>query len=255
MEQKFSVLKENGRVIRGIKLYENHPNDQVRPLILCHGFTSDMRSVYADAKELMKDGYVCYIFDFCGGGFETISDGNFHSEMTPLTEIDDLNDVVQFVQKDTDVDSNLLTLIGYSQGGFVSAVYASRHPEIIERLILNYPAFCIPDDARKGSMQIIQFDPNNIPDFIGEGKMRLNGEYARSVLHFQMYEEIKNYKGNVLLNHGDEDEIVPISYSNQAKEVYGECCEYHVLKGAPHGFHEDPYFTESIHIMKEFIKK
>lgn len=254
MEQKFSVLKENGRVIRGIKLYENHPNDQVRPLILCHGFTSDMRSVYADAKELMKDGYVCYIFDFCGG-FETISDGNFHSEMTPLTEIDDLNDVVQFVQKDTDVDSNLLTLIGYSQGGFVSAVYASRHPEIIERLILNYPAFCIPDDARKGSMQIIQFDPNNIPDFIGEGKMRLNGEYARSVLHFQMYEEIKNYKGNVLLNHGDADEIVPISYSNQAKEVYGECCEYHVLKGAPHGFHEDPYFTESIHIMKEFIKK
>ncbi len=255
MEQKFSVLKENGRVIRGIKLYENHPNDQVRPLILCHGFTSDMRSVYADAKELMKDGYVCYIFDFCGGGFETISDGNFHSEMTPLTEIDDLNDVVQFVRKDTDVDSNLLTLIGYSQGGFVSAVYASRHPEIIERLILNYPAFCIPDDARKGSMQIIQFDPNNIPDFIGEGKMRLNGEYARSVLHFQMYEEIKNYKGNVLLNHGDADEIVPISYSNQAKEVYGECCEYHVLKGAPHGFHEDPYFTESIHIMKEFIKK
>ncbi len=255
MEQKFSVLKENGRVIRGIKLYENHPNDQVRPLILCHGFTSDMRSVYADAKELMKDGYVCYIFDFCGGGFETISDGNFHSEMTPLTEIDDLNDVVQFVQKDTDVDSNLLTLIGYSQGGFVSAVYASRHPEIIERLILNYPAFCIPDDARKGSMQIIQFDPNNIPDFIGEGKMRLNGEYARSVLHFQVYEEIKNYKGNVLLNHGDADEIVPISYSNQAKEVYGECCEYHVLKGAPHGFHEDPYFTESIHIMKEFIKK
>ncbi len=255
MEQKFSVLKENGRVIRGIKLYENHPNDQVRPLILCHGFTSDMRSVYADAKELMKDGYVCYIFDFCGGGFETISDGNFHSEMTPLTEIDDLNDVVQFVQKDTDVDSNLLTLIGYSQGGFVSAVYASRHPEIIERLILNYPAFCIPDDARKGSMQIIQFDPNNIPDFIGEGKMRLNGEYARSVLHFQMYEEIKNYKGNVLLNHGDADEIVPISYSNQAKEVYGACCEYHVLKGAPHGFHEDPYFTESIHIMKEFIKK
>lgn len=162
---------------------------------------------------------------------------------------------MQFVQKDTDVDSNLLTLIGYSQGGFVSAVYASRHPEIIERLILNYPAFCIPDDARKGSMQIIQFDPNNIPDFIGEGKMRLNGEYARSVLHFQMYEEIKNYKGNVLLNHGDADEIVPISYSNQAKEVYGECCEYHVLKGAPHGFHEDPYFTESIHIMKEFIKK
>lgn len=253
MEEKFSILKQNGRVIRGIKLHEDQTN--ARPLILCHGFTADMRSVYSDAKALSEEGYICYIFDFCGGGFETISDGNFHSEMTPLTEVDDLDDVVQFVQKDTDIDSNLLTLIGYSQGGFVSAVYASRHPEIIDRLILNYPAFCIPDDARNGSMQIIQFDPNDIPDFIGEGKMRLSGEYARSVIDFNMYDEIKGYKGKVLLNHGDADAIVPIAYSDQAKDVYGEQCEYHVLKGAPHGFHEEPYFTESINYMKEFLKK
>ncbi len=253
MEEKFSILKKNGRVIRGIKLHEDQTN--ARPLILCHGFTADMRSVYSDAKALSEEGYICYIFDFCGGGFETISDGNFHSEMTPLTEVDDLDDVVQFIKKDTDINSNLLTLIGYSQGGFVSAVYASRHPEIIDRLILNYPAFCIPDDARNGSMQIIQFDPNDIPDFIGEGKMRLSGEYARSVIDFNMYDEIKGYKGKVLLNHGDADAIVPISYSDQAKDVYGEQCEYHVLKGAPHGFHEEPYFTESINYMKEFLKK
>ncbi len=253
MEEKFSILKQNGRVIRGIKLHEDQTN--ARPLILCHGFTADMRSVYSDAKALSEEGYICYIFDFCGGGFETISDGNFHSEMTPLTEVDDLDDVVQFIKKDTDIDSNLLTLIGYSQGGFVSAVYASRHPEIIDRLILNYPAFCIPDDARNGSMQIIQFDPNDIPDFIGEGKMRLSGEYARSVIDFNMYDEIKGYKGKVLLNHGDADAIVPIAYSDQAKDVYGEQCEYHVLKGAPHGFHEEPYFTESINYMKEFLKK
>ncbi len=255
MEEKFSVLKENGRVIRGIKLFQNHTEGTARPLILCHGFTADMRSVYAEAKALMEEGYVCYIFDFCGGGFETISDGNFHSEMTPLTEIDDLDDVVHFVQRDKDVDFGLLTLIGFSQGGFVSGVYAARHPEIVNRLILNYPAYCIPDDARNGSMQIIHFDPNNIPDFIGEGKMRMNGDYARCMIDFNMYEEIKGYHGKVLLNHGDADAIVPISYSDKAKEVYGENCEYHVLKGAPHGFHDEPYFTESVTLMKEFLKK
>ncbi len=255
MEEKFSIQKENGRIIRGIKLYQDDVTKPARPIILSHGFTADMRRSYPDAKELIKDGYICYIFDFCGGGFETISDGNFHSEMTPLTEVDDLRDVVNYVQKDPDVDKTLLTLIGYSQGGFVSGVYASRYPENVERLILNFPAYCIPDDARNGSMQVIKFDPKNIPDFIGEGNMRLNGEYARSVIDFDMDKEIENYHGMVLLNHGDADEIVPISYSERAKEVYGDTCEYHVLKGAPHGFHEEPFFTESIQYMKAFLKR
>ena len=255
MEINFNIKKENGRIIRGIKLFQENVVKPARPIILSHGFTADMRSVYVDAKALIEDGYICYIFDFCGGGFETISDGNFHSEMTPLTEVDDLIDVVNYVQNDPDVNRNLLTLVGYSQGGFVSGVYASRYPENVERLILNYPAYCIPDDARNGSMQIIKFDPNNIPDFIGEGRMRLNGDYARSVIDFDMYKEIAGYNDIVLLNHGDADSIVPISYSDKAKDVYGDKCEYHVLKGAPHGFHEEPYSSESIKYMKAFLKK
>ena len=37
--------------------------------------------------------------------------------------------------------------MGCSQGGFVSALVAAKNNFPIEKLVLFYPALCIPDDA------------------------------------------------------------------------------------------------------------
>ena len=82
--------------------------------------------------------------------------------MMILTEKGDLLEVVKYVQSNTGVDPGKIILVGCSQGGFVSALAAAVLDAQIAGLVLQYPALCIPDDARKGSMQIIRFDPNNI---------------------------------------------------------------------------------------------
>lgn len=50
------------------------------------------------ASLMAQEGYVCYIYDFCGGAPNTLSDMDF-SEMSVMTEKSDLNAVMDFVEE------------------------------------------------------------------------------------------------------------------------------------------------------------
>ena len=248
MFSTFEVKKENGMMIRG-RFYE--AKQEIKTLILCHGFTSSMLETSKYAEQLMQNGISTYIFDFCGGGYQTISDGDFHSYMTPLTEVDDLCTIVHYVLEKE--KKRQVCVGGCSQGGFVSSLFASRNPSLVEKLVLLYPAFCIPDDARSGHMQNIVFDPGNIPDKVGVMPMQVSGNYPKSVIHMNIYDEIMKYNGPVLLLHGNKDAIVPVSYADKASQVLSNC-EYHVIQGASHGFYEEPYLSEIITYIHTFLK-
>lgn len=106
------------------------------------------------AEALAKEGYLAFTYDFCGGALLGKSDGEF-SDMSIHTEQDDLKAVIAYVETLSYVDIHRLILLGASQGGFVSCLVSSEYQERIHKLILLYPALCIPDDARKGKMRSI----------------------------------------------------------------------------------------------------
>jgi pimeloyl-ACP methyl ester carboxylesterase len=127
--------------------------------------------------------------------------------------------------------------MGCSQGGFVSGMTAAQLKEKIKGLIMFYPALCIPDDARKGHMMFSEFDPQNIPDTFRCGPMKLGKCYAEDAQQLDFTEELKGYRGPVLIIHGDADPIVNVSYSERARNAYSEGqCRLTVLPGAGHGF-------------------
>jgi uncharacterized protein len=245
---EFEIKKANGMMIRGKKYVSEEENEV---LILCHGFTASMKETGQLAQGLMARGITTYVFDFCGGGFETISDGSFNTYMTPLTEVEDLEYVVDYVLRQEGLES--VCVGGCSQGGFVSCLYA-RNEAKVNKLVLLYPALCIPDDARNGNMQVIQFDPENIPDVLGQKPMQVCGDYARSVIHINTYEEIQKCNCPILIVHGTDDKIVPIEYVNNAKDVLGRNCEYHILQGAGHGFYEEPYYSQALEYVENFLE-
>lgn len=249
MYTEFEVQKENGMVIRGRHYIAEKETDS---MILCHGFTASMEETDKYSERLVSMGISTWIFDFCGGGFHTISDGDFHTYMTPLTEVEDLTEVVEYVLRKENRKS--VCIGGCSQGGFVSAVYAAEFPEKVKKLVLLYPALCIPDDARRGSMQVITFDPQHIPDVVGMMPMQVSGNYPKSVIDMDVYETIVKYKGPVLVLHGDKDTIVPLKYADKAAEVYTQCI-YHILKGAPHGFYEEPYMSDALNYIHIFLNQ
>ena len=68
--------------------------------------------------------------------------------------------------------------------------------------------------------------------------VKLGKRYYQDIWDQDVYAEIAKYKGPVLLLHGDQDEIVPISYSEKAAAVF-ENAEYHVIHGEGHSFYNE----------------
>jgi len=117
-------------------------------VILSHGFGVTHRDGEGYAELLTRMGYLCYTFDFNGGGRESLSAGAT-TDMSVLTEQADLNAVIDQLKRRSDVDPRYITLLGLSQGGLVSALTAASRPDDIASLILIYPAFSIPEMVRK----------------------------------------------------------------------------------------------------------
>ena len=106
-------------------------------------------------------------------------------------------------------------------------------------------------------MQRIRFDPDNIPPVIGTDRMKVAGAYASSVIRMNIFEEIKGYRGKVLIVHGTGDTIVNYGYALVADEVYRKNdaeSELVLMAGAPHGFTDDD-FDQSCEILKKWIVK
>lgn len=221
-------------------------------VIVCHGFMANQRTVRRYAEFLANLGWAAFTFDFCGGGLKSKSAGK-QVEMSVLTEVEDLLAVINYVRQREDVAAERISLMGCSQGGVVSALTGAKLKSEIERLVLFYPAFCIPDDARRGKMMFARFDPANIPPVVSRFPMKLGDVYVKAVIDMDIYEEIRGYDGPVLLVHGTEDKIVNISYARKAREVYKQC-EYLEIEGAGHMFGKE-HDRIAMDALKKFMTK
>ena len=231
--ESFFECTRDGLTIRGT---EYRPEGENLPVaIVSHGFMANQDTVRHYAKALAGLGYVAYCFDFCGGSvLHTGKSDGATTEMSVLTEVKDLEAVVAYVQSLPYTGDELL-LMGGSQGGCVSALFAAKHPKMVEKLVLFFPALCIPDDARAGKMMLAKFDPANIPEQFSCGPMKLGRCYPADVMNLGPYEEIAPYEGPVLLVHGTKDNIVDLEYSKRAQKAYKNA-RLEIIEGGAHGF-------------------
>lgn len=257
--QKPSICSSEFHCVRGgltIRGTCYHPEGDRLPIaIVSHGFMATQATTRHYAKQLAAWGYCAYCFDFNGGGVGSKSDGRT-VDMTVLTEVEDLQAVIAFACAQPGCDPARLTLVGCSQGGFVSALCAARLGEKVENLVLFYPALCIPDDARRGKMMLCCFDPAHIPGEMRCGPMLLGREYAASAQKMDPFADIAPYTGRVLILHGLEDRIVAPAYARQAWQAYEASrsgrCELVFLQGAGHGFSRR-YDRQALPLMQRFL--
>lgn len=223
--------------------------------VVSHGFLADSGSTRGYARQLAELGYAAYCFDFCGGCLRGKSDGDT-ADMTVLTEVEDLKAVIRYAQSQPCTDPDRVTLMGCSQGGFVSALAAVELGDAVERLVLFYPALCIPDDARAGKMLFFRFDPENIPEVIGSVPIRLGRDYAATMQGVDPFAAISPYRGPVLIVHGDQDRVVDVDYARRAAAAYEGAaprrCQLAVLQGAGHGF-DGKADADAMALVRQFL--
>ena len=206
-------------------------------VIMSHGLGSRAEMVERAKwpKAVTEKGFIAYAFDFCGGGMNSLSDGDF-MEMSVLTEASDLNAVIDFVKSQAYADPDNLFLLGQSQGGFVSAITAASRPEEVKAMVLVYPALCLVDDLHEFVPDLAEVTGDTVETAMGT----LGAVYARDAYDIDVMNEIAKYTGDVMIIHGLNDKTVPYSYSLEAiTTAYSAAASELVLitgKKSAHGF-------------------
>ncbi len=239
-------VKFSGEDIYGHLYTPKKHGKQMPVAIVAHGLGGTYQELGGTARHLASRGYMTYAFDFPGGSSSGQSTGVRQTQMSIETEAHDLTAVIKAITARSAAASGRTVLVGGSQGGVVAGLVASRHPKLVDRLALMYPAFSMTHDARS-QYQTIGAVPRTT-DVFG---FTVGRAYYRALLRQDVTKTATTYRGPVLIVHGDADDIVPIKYVRQAAANY-QHGQLHVLSGAGHGF-EGHNQRQALKLLDKFI--
>ena len=171
-----------------------------RRLVYLHGFASGPTSRKARffSERLLAQGYTLETPDLTAGDFEHLTIGG------QLEVIEDL------------LQGQPATLIGSSMGGYLAALYASRHPEV-ERLLLLAPAFGFAQHwaATFGAAAVERWrQSGGLPVYhYGDQKMRILS--YKIVEESSLWEPEPAFAQPAHIFHGSHDTVVPLATSER----------------------------------------
>lgn len=237
VESSEFIIRSDEAEIYGISYQPKDVQRKMKAVILSHGYGGNYNTNRYYAMEFARHGYFSYAFDFRGGYPSSKSSGTT-LEMSVFTEEEDLKRVIKEIQMIPNVDKDHIYLFGTSQGGLVSAMAAADMEKEVSGLILLYPAFVLVDDAKKMYSSV-----DEIPETVSFLWMTVGKTYFENLLDYDAYDDVRRYRKEVLIFHGDKDAIVPLSYSERAEKEYPSAKLY-TLENAGHGFYgKDVEFT------------
>ncbi len=201
--------------IHGCEYRPNTANRQPA-LIISEGYPEPMTDLTLLANFFANLGFTVYLFDFVGGSPSSTSTGQT-TDMTLLTEVADLEAVINNVSQRSYIDSEQINLLGCSQGGLISALVAAAHPKTVNKLILLSPAFSIPTTVSQMTVgKHLTLD--ELPETFELENITLSKKYITDALslHHHVWDKLATFKKPVLICHGDADEVINVSYAKQA---------------------------------------
>ena len=167
-------------------------------VVYLHGFASGPQSSKANffARKLTECGVAVEIPQLDGGDFEGLT----------VTG--------QLAVIDQAVAGRPAVLMGSSLGGYLAALYASRHPEI-ERVVLLAPAFQFPRRFRE------RYADEDLERWKREGSVAVYhyGYQDECRLGYQFLQDASRYEDEPdfhqpgLVIHGTADSVVPVTVS------------------------------------------
>ena len=239
-------LESDGERIEGVLCLPEEEKDFYPTVVVAHGFGGNYHFYTGNiAKKLAENGFASYAFNFRN------PDTRCMLNTTVLTEAKTLSIVLDEIQKIPQADPSHLFLLGESQGGFVSAYTAALRKDV-RCLILFYPAFVLQDDAKRRNPEYRT--PGYVfPETEVIGNNTVSGTYSKAALSFDIFDTIRTYRNPVLIIHGTDDPVVPLSYSERAAETF-ENAELKIIKGAGHGFYWGEPFVLSMEYTISFLK-
>ncbi|HEY2261272.1 MAG TPA: alpha/beta fold hydrolase [Streptosporangiaceae bacterium] len=237
----------DGIRLRGTLVIPSKKSANATVLVHGGGVARDEGGFYTRlAAGLAEAGIPSLRFDIRGHG----ESGGRQQDLTISGILNDIRSAVEHVASET--GSREANIIGASFGGGISAYYAAKYPEQINRLVLinpllNYKKRFIDDkpywhDEHIGreageELSIQGFIPHS-PTF------KLGRPLLNEVFYIQPHLALGQIKAPALIVHGTEDTFVPIDSSRNAISSFAGEARLVEIDGAQHGIavDEDPQY-------------
>ena len=180
-------------------------------VIFSHGLGANVEHEEEVQKALAKAGIAVFSFEFAGGSSSEapMSEG-LTTEMSVLTEVQNLKDAIRIASGMEYVDPQKIYLMGSSQGGLVTALTAEEVTNIAG-LFLFYPAFSLPDDIRSSFPKL-----NEVPETFNLLGTKIGKKYITDIYDMDPYANLEKLAMPVHIYHGKDDNIVPLTASKKA---------------------------------------
>ena len=191
-------------------------NEKMPVLVLIPGFTGHIEEehIIGVSNAATDAGYVCLRAELYGHGK---SDGNFYDHTIYLW----LQESIRVINYAAALPyAEKIILAGHSQGGLLAVLAAGVMEDKVSALLPLSPATSIPADACRGHILGIDFDSNNLPEYIQSDNWKLSSNYIRVARMLPLDAAVNNYNKPVLIIHGTEDEAVPYEYGKELSEKY-----------------------------------
>ncbi len=244
------------RLTDGTTHYQIDGPDSGRTVVLAHGFSVPSYIWDSTAHALAAAGYRVVRYDAYGRGYSD-RPNVVYSDVLYERQLGDLLDSLHVKDK--------VDLAGVSAGGYVTGVYAGRHPDRVRSLILVDPvAGKSPASMRPYDLPIVGeawwkwknlptmaegqtsdfIDAKRFPDWVDRYKpqMELRGfghslwssrVFRRGIDYDTIYARVARANVPVLLLWGEHDATVPFALNQTVRKAIPSA-EFHAIAGAAH---------------------
>jgi hypothetical protein len=200
-------------------------------VVVCHSLTSKADTSYHKslAKSLCESEFGLFAFDFNGHGE---SYGEFQ-DFTLTKGLYDLNSALDYIEKIEQADNDKIGVYGSSMGGTIALIQAARDKRI-KKLVLRAPISNLNETMPKLLGDISTMEKTRYA-FVSrpKDKRRLNYEFYKDIMRYDIYCEAKNVYQPVLIIQGDEDDMVLKEHSEELLKSLKKG-EIEIIKGANH---------------------
>lgn len=231
-----AFIPNEGRMIPAtICLPIGAPGETFPAVVMLHGTGSNRDEAGNGYKMLAphmaESGIASIRIDFAGSG-DSKAD---YVEYTWTSGASDAKAAADFIAQFKAVDPERIGVMGWSQGGSVAMLAASRYPEFKALLTwagavdMSWYMADQYEEAKEKGFTKMQFD--------WRGPLNLSLAWYNDVRNISLSKELANFKGPVLAIAGSADTVVPLSQMDVivASAGGGDKAKY-LIDGADHTF-------------------
>ena len=243
--EKIILKSENGY---HISCYDHMFARQRAVMVCLHGFAGDKNSsVIARLTEYIQSyGIGTFVFDWPAHGE---SDANYQ-DLRVEHCLADLDTVIKYIR---DRFNGPLYCFATSFGGYLAAAYHLAHPDTFDKIILRSPALNMGE-------VFLSLKPLEIRQALEEGQVLDFGFEQPLLVSIDLYHDVKKHDifkekvkspEKILVIHGDLDEDVPLSDSEEFCERNG--ITLHVIQGCDHRYKNPGEVEEVLQLTGDFL--